>query len=248
MSEERSKKLKWQISILITSLLLGVIIAVQFRTQSNMNFPFSRQRQEVGQIVQQLEQERNKLQAEVEESRKRLDGFEKKASLVSTAIKSMKKDMETAKMSAGLLPVEGQGLTITLVDSNKRPRQSEDPWFFIVHDVDLQLIVNELWASGAEAISINEQRLITSSSIRCAGPTILVNSVRLAPPYLVKVIGPAPTMEAALKMPGGLMDTLAPSILNGVQIKIKRAEKISLPAYSGSMIFKYANSAREDEK
>lgn len=247
MSEDKSKLLKWQVSILITSLLLGILIAIQFRTQQSTGFAFYRQRQEVGQIVQQLERERNKLQAEVAESRKRLEGFEKNASLIDTTIKSMKKDMETVKMSAGLVPVEGQGLIIKLADSSRRPRQGEDPWFFLVHDVDLQLLVNELWASGSEAISINDQRLITSSSIRCAGPTILVNSVRLTPPYEVKVIGPASSLESSLKMPGGLMDTLAPSIFNGVQIKIKRAEKILVPAYNGSMIFKYAKSAKEEK-
>jgi len=113
--------------------------------------------------------------------------------------------------------------------------------------VDLRSLITELWSAGAEAIAINDQRVISTTTIRCVGPSILVNTMRLLPPYEVKAIGPADRLETALTMPGGFMDSMALSVRNGVSINIAQRKEIKLPAYSGALIFQYAVPVKEGE-
>jgi uncharacterized protein YlxW (UPF0749 family) len=114
----------------------------------------------------------------------------------------------------------------------------------MIHDVDLQTLVNELWATGAEAISINDQRVVSRTSIRCAGPTILVNSERIMPPYVVKALGPPQDLEAALRMQGGFMTSMMGFVEKGVQVKIDPQQEILIPDYKGSLIYRYAKPVR----
>ena len=101
-------------------------------------------------------------------------------------------------------------------------------------------VFNELRAAGAEVISINGQRLIATSEIRCAGPTLSVNNVRSAPPYEIRAIGDAATMENALKMRGGVVETLS---VWGIQLEIQRSENVEVPAYKGTTQYQYAKPA-----
>jgi uncharacterized protein YlxW (UPF0749 family) len=87
-----------------------------------------------------------------------------------------------------------------------------------------------------------------STSIRCVGPTITVNSVRLAPPYIVKAIGSSQELETGLKYNGGFMDTMSPNISRGVSVKIMKKNNITIPAYRGSLLYRYAQPSKEKEK
>jgi uncharacterized protein YlxW (UPF0749 family) len=105
--------------------------------------------------------------------------------------------------------------------------------------VDIQALVNELWAAGAEAVSVNNQRVVTRTSIRCVGPTVLVNGVRMAAPYVVKAIGPSADLEMALRMPGGFLDSMAQLIKMGGEVKMNRSQELSVEPFDGSLIFRY---------
>jgi uncharacterized protein YlxW (UPF0749 family) len=239
----------WQYPVAVGCIIIGLLVSWQFKLQKREGFPFyNSQRTELIRMIRGLESERNKLQLDLAETRARLENYIQNVSKGMGALKALQNQMKTMRMQAGLSKVEGPALVVRLQDSDLHPARNEDPYFFLVHDVDLVSLINELWAAGAEAISINEQRIIASSSIRCAGPTILVNSVRLVPPYEVKAIGPATSMEAALRMPGGWYDSMAQSLKNGVKIKIVEKENLVIPAYEGALLFRYAKEVREDEK
>ena len=100
---------------------------------------------------------------------------------------------------AGVTEVFGPGLEIVLDDSTKNQKVGENPNLYIVHYEDLLRILNELRAAGAEAISVNEQRIGAMSELRCAGPTVSINNVRSAPPYIIKAVGDPKTMAKALR-------------------------------------------------
>ncbi len=101
-------------------------------------------------------------------------------------------------MSAGLIAVEGPGIIVTIDDSKRVGKLGENPNLYLIHDDDILKVINELWAAGAEVMSINDQRIITNSEIRCAGPTLSVNNTRYAPPYEIKVIGNPHNLENSL--------------------------------------------------
>ena len=93
--------------------------------------------------------------------------------------------------AAGTTAMRGPALVVRLSDSNRIPKTgtSEDVGAYQIHDVDLQLVVNALFASGAEAVAINDSRIVSTSPIRAAGATIVVNFRPLNPPYKITAIG-----------------------------------------------------------
>ncbi len=97
--------------------------------------------------------------------------------------------VRNVQMQAGTLPMAGRGLLVQLSDSDREAREPADRDAFAVHDVDLQLVVNALWAAGAEAVAVNGQRLVATSPIRAAGETITVNFRPLVPPFKIAAIG-----------------------------------------------------------
>ena len=105
---------------------------------------------------------------------------------------------KSAKFLAGLTAVKGPGIIVTLNDS-KNPFPSGLPPGYappnIIHDTDINQVVNELKAAGAEAVSVNDQRLVAVSPVRCAGPTVFVNNTQRRPRrYIIKAIGDPKTL------------------------------------------------------
>ncbi|WP_232698388.1 DUF881 domain-containing protein [Brevibacillus daliensis] len=136
-------------------------------------------------------------------------------------------NLEEARMLAGTVPAEGAGIVVTLRDNPSS--NSQNVIQNIVHEQDIWRVVNELYAAGAEGVSVNDQRLVTSSSIRCVGPTVIVNGVKSAAPFVIKAVGDPDTLEAALHLPGGVVD-----VFDGfIKIESGKKENIQLPAFLG---------------
>ncbi|WP_346354576.1 DUF881 domain-containing protein [Azotosporobacter soli] len=223
-----------QAAIALVCMVLGFMLAVQFRTTQDIRSSVPYQRiEDLSQRLSQTEKERDSLLKQVNELRK--------ASVPETAVK----EAEMLKMGAGVLPVEGKGVIITIDDSKRVSKPGENPNLYLIHDDDILKVINELWASGAEAASINEQRLIATSEIRCAGPTLSVNNTRYSPPYEIRAIGEPQTLETALKMRGGVIETLQ---FWGIQVSVKQQELIKIPGYKGPFRFEHAKAVKEEAK
>ncbi len=137
---------------------------------------------------------------------------------------------EELKLKACLLPLEGTGIIIKMDDSSKEAKKGEDKNLYLIHDDDILRVINELRAAGAEAISINGQRLVDISEIRCAGPTLSVNNVRSSAPFEIHAIGEKNALENAIKMRGGVADTLK---VWGIQIDFETSDSVYIPPYKG---------------
>ncbi|BBB93257.1 MAG TPA: DUF881 domain-containing protein [Methylomusa anaerophila] len=223
-----------QISIALVCVVLGVMLAVQFRTTQDIrsSIPFQRI-EDLSQRLSQTEKERDVLVKQVEELKK------------SSGLQAVSREMETVKMGAGVVAVEGPGIIVTIDDSKRPSKPGENPNLYLIHDDDILKVINEMWAAGAEAISINEQRLIANSEIRCAGPTLSVNNTRYSPPYELRAIGDPQTLENALKMRGGVVETLQ---FWGIQVAIKKQEIVRVPAFKGAFRFEFAKPITESKE
>ena len=136
------------------------------------------------------------------------------------------------QLRAGTVPMSGSGLLVTLSDSD---REAEDPAFRValaVHDVDLQLVVNALWAAGAEAMAVNGQRLVATSPIRAAGETITVNFRPLVPPYEIIAIGARKDAFERTEA-GERYRSFATDLGFGFQVEARR--RLSVPAFLGTL-------------
>lgn len=190
-------------------------------------------------------EERDNYKKELLGLRDRITEYENAASQISGLSDAMKKELEKVRMNAGLIAGTGQGVVITLDDSNLPKQPGEDPSLFLIHDEDILKVVNELFASGAEAVSVNGQRIITNSEIRCVGPTIIINSIKLAPPFIAQAVGDPDILETSMKMRGGIIESLQ---VFGIQVNIKKQDKIDMPAYTGPIQFNYFKPVKAGEK
>ncbi|ORX24025.1 hypothetical protein BVF91_03770 [Thermoanaerobacterium sp. PSU-2] len=225
------------VSIAFVCVVLGIMISTQFRNVKNSDSLTVQRAEELTSKLNQVQKERDELKKQINDLEAKISNYENSAAKSSTVTKSLKDDLDKYKELAGLSDVEGPGIIVTINDGNTQLQPGADQNAFLVHDEDLLNIVNELRAAGAEAISINDQRLVATSEIRMIGNTIDINSVRFTPPYVVKAIGNPDTLEAALRLKGGIIDTLSNW---GIQVNIKRSDKILVKKYDGVLTYKYA--------
>jgi uncharacterized protein YlxW (UPF0749 family) len=146
---------------------------------------------------------RARLVAQIEDRRRRVDELDGAVRALRAEVASAQAGLarrsrldrdETNRLQAlsnqaGVTPLRGRGVVVRLSDSNRKPTGADDAGPFRIHDTDLQLVVNALFASGAEAVAVNGSRLVATTPIRAAGDTIVVNFRPLAPPYRVEAIG-----------------------------------------------------------
>lgn len=231
-----------QISIALVCLILGIMLAVQFRTTASIQATQNDDRvTELTQKLATVTSERDALAEEVLGLRSKLSNFRQ----TDQALADLQEEVIEANMAAGLMAVEGPGIILTVDDSPLNLQSVENANALLVHDRDLLILVNELKASGAEAISINGKRLTAMSEIRCAGTTILVNWDKIAPPFEIRAVGNPDMLESGISMRGGYLDQLK---LLGMQVHLQKHEKVEIPAYTGSIKFDYGVPVEFKEK
>lgn len=182
----------------------------------------------------------NELNAQITEYQTAATEDDKTVALIKT-------ELDNTKLLAGLSEVNGQGLIITLDDTDALTQIAldagyYDPNAYIIHDSDLVMVVNELLAAGAEAISINGQRITGLTSIRCTGPQVVINDVRTVAPFKILAIGESTKLRGSLSLRGGIIDTIKADSIN---VTIEESEDIKIPAYEKTITYKYAKPAKE---
>ena len=220
--------------IALVCVLIGFMVAVQFRTAQDAKGSLSQQRiEEISDRLLQTEHERDELSEELHKMQ---------TAAVST---DNQQDKDLLRYRAALVPLEGEGVIVRMDDSTKPAKAGENPNLYVIHDDDLLRVVNELRAAGAEAIAINGQRLTGTSEIRCAGPTLSVNNVRSSAPFEIRAIGDKKSLENALRMRGGVAETRG---VWGIQLDIKASNDVYIPPYRGSIRQSYARETTEREE
>jgi uncharacterized protein YlxW (UPF0749 family) len=134
-------------------------------------------------------------------------------------------DLDRLSAAAGTVPSRGPGVRIVADDAPNAATDRE-----VVLDKDLQILVNGLWASGAEAVAVNRQRLTALSAIRLAGSAITVNKVSLARPYVVTAIGDPNQLAARLLDSDAGTWWLNLKAVYGLQFSMTSEDTLTLPA------------------
>lgn len=224
--------LKARIVVGLVFVVLGFMLSVQFKTTERQKTIHYERVEDLSERLKSVEAEKEQLEDELDNLRKNGSG-----ALVDS-------EMERLMLLSGTTEVRGKGVEIVLDDSSIPSRAGENPNLYIIHDEDLLRVLNELRAAGAEAISLNDQRIVAMSEVRCAGPTVSVNNVRSAPPYTIKAIGDPKNLNSALRLRGGVVETFE---FWGIQVKINTSDDIHIPAFKGIRAFEYAKAVEKEE-
>lgn len=227
------------LGIMCFALTLG--ICIQIRTVKGTNTTVSNNYEENNlraEVLRYKERYDNKYK-ELEKAEKELEKERQNSTKDNSELEEKEAEITVGNKMLGLTDVTGAGVIVTLSDSKKDSSSVLNPSTLLVHDVDILSVVNELKNAGAEAISINDQRIVPTTGISCGGNIIDINGEKVGAPFVIKAIG-LPEQLAGLSRQGGYLE-----LLRGysVEAELKKSNNITIPKYTGVMTYKYAQES-----
>ena len=240
------KKNNPKLILTIFSIIIGIFIANQMKLNVEIYAPVTIK------SIQDTKVEINKIKAEIDElniieksKMKDLETLENIDQGDENIADILYKDLEFNMAKSGFSDLEGPGISITMYDNPSNQIVGFSVSDDIIHDVDILNILNDLRVAGAEAISINDERVVSSSEIKCGGPIIKLNQKSLGTPFIIKAIGDPKLLMAAVNAPGTYGDIL--KTVYKIGFEPKSQDKVLIWAYSGRFSFKYAKPKREGD-
>ncbi len=222
------------------ALTLG--ICIQLKTVKGSNSVVSQNYEENNlraEVLRYKEKYDNKYK-ELEKAEKQLEKERQNSTQNNTDLEQKEEAIKLGNKMIGMTDVTGPGVIVTLSDSKKDVNTVLNANELVVHDADVLSVINELKNAGAEAISINDQRLVPTSSIVCGGNIIEINGEKVGAPFEIKAIG-LPEQLAALSRPGGYLEYLKRDTIG---VDLKKSNSITIPKYTGVISYKYAQHSK----
>jgi len=186
-------------------------------------------------LIERQQASAAELRREVKELRARVGATTSPGDPVAASARASA--LRSARVQAGLAEVRGAGLRVTLEDSLLEKSPTGDVNDLVIHSSDVQATVNALWRSGAEAVAINGQRLVSTSAVLCVGNTLLLNGTVHSPPYVMNAIG----ADRARFEADSLMSRLKRDAAEfGLRVSVRALDSLIAPGYSGATALRYA--------
>jgi len=216
-------------------LALTIAIVVQYKTVRDANKVTGITiNGELKTEVLRWKEKYEKAYEDLDELEDVLEEKRKLATSNDSAALKLQEELRILNALTGSIDVSGEGVIITLADNGNVTNQTigifDNISNYLIHDTDLIMLVNELKNAGAEAISINDERIISTTSIICDGTVILVNGNKLSSPFTIKAIGSPSLILGAIQRTGGLLEEL---YTYGLVSNVAQESDITIYKYSG---------------
>lgn len=214
-------KIARNVSMMFVCVILGVMLSLQYKSVNYNQSMASLENKRLDELKDELitlQNQKNSLQDRLKELEAENQTYAKVKAGDSEAAQQIQNNLRKARIFAGLESVKGKGIIVTL-DNNG---------FIHVLDSDILNIVNELRASGAQAISVNDERIVAMTEIREAGEYIMVNGKQLSAPFTIKAIADPDDLERALTMIGGVVEGLEDDQL---QVSVKKSDEVVIDKF-----------------
>ena len=215
---------------LFIAIFIGYLLTVQIRASipSNQGIVTIPKLLEMKNDMDNTNKENIMLAKSINEAKLKLQDYEEGVDKTGNILGIMQEELELARNYANYEKIEGPGIIISMNDSLSEVGENENPQWYLIHDADILEIINVLRDAGAEAISINDERVTASSNIKCGGPTINIDGKRHAVPFVIKAIGDPQKLEASSMAPGGYIDLME---YYDIRIIIQKVDKLTINAY-----------------
>lgn len=242
----RRRRRRWSLLVPVIAALAGLLFTTTARTAAGTNLRDDRRPELtrlIGERKAQVEDEAIRaaaLRAQIEASTRTEAGSDGR-------VAEQQERADASKQAAGLTALHGPGLRVVLDDAPRRPDgklpTGAHPDDVVVHQQDVQSVVNALWAGGGEAMVIMEIRVISTSAVRCVGNTLLLHGLVFSPPFEIKAIGDPDRLRAALNADPGVGAFRAAADLYGLGYSVQTESDIIAPAHAGAGPLDYAKAA-----
>ena len=236
MISEKFNMKKGKITVVITIAIacfaLMTIMFMQFKVvnETDITSIETMREEELRTELANWKEKYNQAEEQYEEKIAKLKEYNDNEQSTEETSKLVEDELEQVNMSLGKTDVQGEGITIKIEESSEEGYQ--------ISADQLLTLVDYLKSAGAEAISINEERIINTSDIVSTNNTVIrVNQQRILAPYVIKAIGNAPYLESSLVGNGGYIDDELRKL--GFEVKIEQSDKIKIPKYNKEITYKY---------
>ena len=218
------------VSVGVVLLLSAVLFSLSARSAAGS---VARHPTDLAGLAQAESDKVARLSAQVDQLRTEVDGLTAQSSMAGVSPEAVGAGYLVA---GGSVAVNGQGLTVQLddapVDSPRRGNVSPD--VLVVHQQDLQAVMNALWAGGAEAMELQDQRVVSTSAFRCVGNVLRLHGRVYSPPYQVRAVGDPQKLRAALDQAPAVRAYVRDSVQVGLGWKVTDSASLQLPPYSAT--------------
>lgn len=223
--------------------LAGLIFFTSFNTAKGTNIRTDASLLKLSDLIQ----ERSHKNGQLNESNAVLrDDVEALAERDDGSTKAEDDKLAALERNAGTQKLSGEAISVTLNDAPpdataKLPGYPEpQPDYLVIHQQDLQAVVNALWLSGAKGIKVMDQRLISTSAVRCVGNTLILQGRVYSPPYKITAVGDPEKMQKALAASPAIQNYMVYVNVYGLGWKVTEDGTVTLPGYSGTVDLQYA--------
>lgn len=227
---KRDKRIK-QKMVISGAFIVGILISIYIKTLNpDKVYITLDEKREIENNIEYTKKEILKLKNVLNDQNQILEEYKKALQDSSkSAMDLMNEELEYYKMLSGYSDVSGTGVIVTISDSQKELESGQNPNDLIVHDIDVLRILNDLKKSGSKAISINGERVLPNSKIKCSGATITVNETTYGQPFIIKAIGNIDMLKASVISPDSYANLLKD--VYGINVQIEEKKDMVVNSY-----------------
>ena len=235
----------WGALVPVVALLAGVLFATSGRTAQGTDLRGG-EVTELSGLIDQRNDVIARQQDQLGDLQRQVERLTEQAASRNTDVAAAQTAGDAGALSAALVPLTGPGVVITLDDAPSRPDGSlpvnARPDDLVIHQSDVQAVVNAVWAAGADGVAIMGRRLIATSAVRCVGNTLLLQGRPYSPPFVVTAIVDADAARTQLAGSPQVQVFQQAVADFGLTFTIEAQNQIRLPEYDGSLEMQYATT------
>jgi uncharacterized protein YlxW (UPF0749 family) len=230
----------WQVTLGVALLALGFLIAAQLASEGPRVRYTTQERSPLVVSAVALQARQETLKDQVLALRAQIQELEQRGQGSAELVRQLNDQLQLARIASGLLALQGRGIMFQLEDSVQPVKAGANEADYLVTARDIRTLVEELWLAGAEAVSVNGERMAQSSAIIDIGGSTLVNSAFIAPPYQISAIGPEDLYEQLSASQGFVAFVVARADAFGIRLSFLESDTVDIPAFAGTIASRYA--------
>jgi uncharacterized protein YlxW (UPF0749 family) len=237
----------WKPLVPITAAVAGLLLATTAVTARGTDLRASRSL-DVSQLIERQQRTLAGLTQDERELRARISAATALAAVGDKRVRTARAAADKLLGAAGLTRVAGPVVTVSLDDATRRDQQRDldagaRPDDLVIHQQDVQGVVNALWAGGAEAMTIMGERVIATTAVRCVGNTLLLHGRVFSPPFVITAIGDQRRLRRALDADPSVQIFQQYVAAYGLRYDVSMHDHVTLPAYAGPLGLTSAHAA-----
>jgi uncharacterized protein YlxW (UPF0749 family) len=233
----------WGLLVPVVFAVVGLLATMSAQTARGTDLRSSG-RSSTADVIREQQHRADQEEAKVAALRRQVDALTNQSDPSSTILRDLKAQVSKLSAASGTTPVVGPAVTVKLDDA---PHQGSVPSGFtaddmVVHQQDVQAVVNALWAGGAEAMMLMDQRVISTSAVRCVGNVLILQGRVYSPPYVIRAIGNTQHMRDALDRSPALRIYRQYVDVLGLGYQVSTQGRMTMPGYDGALDLRYATT------